>query len=65
MSYAIQWVRSLFFNASMYIAMGIIGIVFAPFVLFSSRAAVFACHLYCDYVIWSARWMIGLKIEYR
>ena len=65
MRYAIQWVRSLFFNASMYIAMAVIGIVFAPFVLFSSRSAVFACHLYCHYVIWSARWMIGLKIEYR
>ena len=65
MSYAIQWVRSLLFNANMYLAMAVIGIVFAPFVLFSSNAAVRACHMYCDYVIWSARWMIGLKIEIR
>lgn len=65
MRYALQWVRSLIFNLSMYLAMAVIGIVFSPFVLFSSNAAVFACHLYCYYVIWSARWMIGLKVEIR
>lgn len=65
MSYAIQWVRSLIFNLNMYVAMAVIGIAYTPFVIFSSNAAVRACHLYCDYVIWSARWMIGLKIEYR
>ena len=65
MSYAIQWVRSLIFNLSMYLAMAVIGIVFAPFVIFSAKAAMRGCHLYCVYVIWTARWMIGLKIEYR
>lgn len=65
MRYAIQWVRSLLFNANMYVAVAVIGIAFTPFAIFSSRAAVKACHLYCDYVIWSARWMIGLKVEYR
>lgn len=65
MSYAIQWVRSLVFNLSMYVVMAVIGILWAPFVLFSSRAAVYACHLYCHTIIWMARWMVGLKIEYR
>lgn len=65
MSYAIQWVRSLIFNLNMYVAMAVIGIIYTPFAIFSANAAVRACHLYCDYVIWSARWMIGLKVEYR
>lgn len=65
MRYATQWVRSLIFNLNMYVAMAVIGIPFIPFVIFSSNAAIRACHMYCDYVLWSARWMIGLKIEYR
>lgn len=65
MSYAIQWLRSLIFNFCMYVAMAVIGIGFLPFMIFSRRAAILACHVFCDWVRWSARWMIGLRVEIR
>ena len=65
MSYAIQWVRSLIFNASMYLAMLVIGIAYLPAAIWSADGAVRACHQYCRYVRWSARWMIGLRTEVR
>ncbi|MGI1662905.1 lysophospholipid acyltransferase family protein [Palleronia sp. KMU-117] len=60
-----QWIRSLVFNISMYVAMLILAIVFFPFALFSRNAAFLACHTYCRYVIWTARWMVGLRSEVR
>ncbi|SEW38770.1 1-acyl-sn-glycerol-3-phosphate acyltransferase [Cognatiyoonia koreensis] len=65
MSYAIQWVRSLIFIISLYLAMLVIGIVFFPWALFSTRGAITACHTFCRWVRWSASWMIGLKTEVR
>lgn len=65
MSYAIQWVRSLLFAIQMYIAMAIIGLVFFIPALFSRRAAIAACHLFCVWVRWTCGWMIGLKWEVR
>ncbi len=62
---AIQWLRSLFFNACMYVAMLVLAIVFFPYALFSRDGAYAACHTYCRWVIWSARWMVGLKVEVR
>lgn len=65
MTYAIQLIRSLIFNASMYLAMLVLGILFFPWALVSSRGAIAACKTYCRYVRWSAAWMIGLKTEIR
>ena len=65
MKYAVQMARSIVFNASMYIAMLVVGVVFLPWVILSSRGAIVACHTYCRYVIWTAGWMIGLKCEVR
>lgn len=60
-----QWIRSLIFNLSMYLAMLVLAIVFFPFAIFSRDAAFLACHTYCRWVIWTARWMIGLRSEVR
>jgi 1-acyl-sn-glycerol-3-phosphate acyltransferase len=60
-----QWIRSLVFNFSMYVAMLVIAVAFFPFAVFSQAAAFAACHTYCRYVIWTARWMIGLRTEVR
>lgn len=60
-----QLIRSLLFNIQMYLMMPIIGIVFMPWALFSTRGAHAACHTYCRWVIWTARWMVGLKCEVR
>lgn len=65
MSYAIQWVRSLIFNGLMYLAMPIVGLIYLPWAIASPNGATAACHKYCDVVMWLARVLIGLRIEYR
>lgn len=65
MTYAIQWLRSLLFNISMYVAVFVVGIVFFPWALVDKRGALAASHAWSGYVIWSARWMINLKVEVR
>lgn len=65
MSYAIQWVRSLIFNAQMYVALLVIGILYTPAAIISREGAIAGCHAYCRYIRWSAGWMIGLKSEIR
>lgn len=62
---AIRWVLSLIFIVQMYLAMAVVAIGFAPFALFSRNAAVMACHVYCQWVIWSLRVLCGLKTEVR
>jgi len=64
-TYAIQWLRSLVFVVQMYLAMGVLGIVFLPWALMSSRGARAACKTYCRWVRWSAGWMVGLRSEVR
>jgi len=65
MSTAIQWVRSLIFNAQMYVAMLVIGIIYLPAAIISPNGAVAGCHAYCRWIRWTASWMIGLKCEIR
>ncbi|MCG3269337.1 1-acyl-sn-glycerol-3-phosphate acyltransferase [Yoonia sp. I 8.24] len=65
MSYAIQWLRSLFFVGQIYVAMLVVGVLFLPAAIVSPRGAIAACHTYVRYVRWSASWMIGLKWEVR
>lgn len=60
-----QWLRSLVFNASMYLGMAVLAVVFLPYALLSRDGAYLACHSYCRWVIWTARWMVGLKVEVR
>ncbi len=62
---AVQWVRSLIFNLNIYLVMLPIGIAYAPWALMSRRGALAACHAYCRWVRWTARWMIGLRTEVR
>ena len=62
---AIRWVLSLIFIVQMYLAMAVIAIGFAPFALFSRKAAVKACHVFCQWVIFSLRLLCGLKTEVR
>lgn len=62
---ALQFLRSLVFNLSMYVAMLVLGIVYLPYALLSADGALKACKTYCRYVIWTAGWMIGLKVDVR
>ncbi|MEP2531785.1 lysophospholipid acyltransferase family protein [Shimia sp.] len=65
MRYGIQWVRSLIFNAQMYVAMLVLGLAFFPWAIFSRKGAAMACKSYCRWVCWTAGWMINLKTEVR
>lgn len=65
MSHALQWLRSLIFVASIYLMMGLMGIFFLPWAAVSRRGALYACHAWCRWVRWSARWMVGLRTEVR
>lgn len=60
-----QLIRSLIFNASIYVAMLVLAIVFFVPALLSRDHAFKACHTWCAYVLWAARWMVGLKGEVR
>lgn len=60
-----QFIRSLLFNIQMYLAMPVVGILFLPWAILSRRGAHAGCHAYAGYVIWSARWMVGLKVDVR
>ncbi|NEX46205.1 lysophospholipid acyltransferase family protein [Pseudotabrizicola algicola] len=62
---AIRWIMSLLFNIQMYLAMAVMAVVFAPWALFSREGAFAACHTYCRWVIFTARLMLGLKVEVR
>ncbi len=62
---ALQWLRSLIFIISAYAMMGVLGILFFPWAVFSRRGARIACQLWCRWVRWSAGWMVGLKTEVR
>lgn len=62
---AIQWVRSLVFMITIYVWMAILGIVFAPYALFTKRGALQACKTYARSTIWLARWMVGIRNEVR
>ena len=61
----VQWLRSLLFITQMYLAMLVLGIVFAPWAVVSPRGARTACKTYARWVIWTARWMVGIRSEVR
>ena len=65
MTDAVQWVRSLIFNACVYLGMLVIGLAYLPWAIVSRDGAVAACHAFCRWVRWSASWMVGLKTEVR
>jgi 1-acyl-sn-glycerol-3-phosphate acyltransferase len=61
----IQWVRSLLFIAQMYLAMAVLAVVYFPWAVVSRTGAHAACHAFCAWVLWTLRWMVGLKVELR
>ncbi len=65
MWHAIQWIRSLFFIIQMYIALPIVGFGMAPFVFLKPDRAFGVIRFYCNYVRWTASWMVGMKTEIR
>lgn len=60
-----QYLMSVLFIVQMYIALPVIGLLFAPWALLDKRGAYAACKGYSRYVFWTARWMVGLRCEVR
>ncbi|MEO0358249.1 MAG: 1-acyl-sn-glycerol-3-phosphate acyltransferase, partial [Pseudomonadota bacterium] len=65
MMQAIQWVRSLIFIVQMYVAMVVLAVVFLIPMLIHPRGAWAACKSFCWWVIWTAKWMVGITTEVR
>ncbi|MFY9211057.1 MAG: lysophospholipid acyltransferase family protein [Aestuariivita sp.] len=65
MPFAIRWVVSLIYVVQIYLAMLVIGLLFAPYALVSRNGAFAACKTYCRWVFWTARWMVGIRTEVR
>lgn len=65
MRYALHWLLSLIFSIQIYVMMVLMGIVFLPWALFSRHGALTACHTWCRWVRWTARWLVGLRTEVR
>lgn len=61
----LQWLRSFVFMVQMYLAMVVLAVIFVVPMLVHPRGAIAACKLYCRWVIWTARWMVGLTTEVR
>lgn len=60
-----QRLRSLVFSGQIYLMMLLMGIVFVPFAVFSRAWALYACHTWCRWVLWTARWMVGVTVDVR
>ncbi len=60
-----QFLRSLIFNMTIYLAMAIYAVVYTIPAILSPAGARAGCHAWCRFVIWAARWMVGLKTEIR
>ena len=61
----LQWAGSILYVIQAIVAMPIIGLLFAPWAMFSKRGAYTACKSYAGWCMWTARWLIGLRCEVR
>jgi len=61
----LQWIRSILYVVQATIMMPVIGLLFAPWAMFSKVGAYAACKSYARWCMWTARWMIGLRCEVR
>ncbi|SFE01128.1 1-acyl-sn-glycerol-3-phosphate acyltransferase [Sulfitobacter brevis] len=61
----LQWIRSILYIMQATIAMPVVGLLYAPWAMFSKRGAYAACKAYSAWCMWTARWLIGLRCEVR
>ena len=61
----LQWLLSLIFIVQMYLAMAVVAITFAIPALISRELAVAGVHAFCRWVVWSARVLVGLRVDLR
>ncbi|WP_264210961.1 lysophospholipid acyltransferase family protein [Leisingera thetidis] len=61
----VQWLRSVVFELQLAVSMLVLGLLFAPWAAVSRRGAKFACKTYARWILWTARWMVGIRTEVR
>ena len=57
--------RSLVFEVLVYLTMAVLGILGAPFALWSVNGAYGVCRLYARVIFFLLRWIVGLRVEVR
>ncbi|QCO56246.1 1-acyl-sn-glycerol-3-phosphate acyltransferase [Pseudorhodobacter turbinis] len=65
MRYALQWLLSLIFIVQMYIALFVVGILYLPYAIVSRKGALAGCHAFAAWVMFSLRWLTGMRTEVR
>jgi len=61
----LQWIRSILFVIFATIFMPVVGLLYAPWAMFSKRGAYAGCKAYAGGTMWVAKWLIGLRCEVR
>lgn len=61
----LQYMLSMIFIVQMYVMMLVISILYLPALIWSREGAIRGAHAYCRWVIWSARVLLGLRVEVR
>ncbi|NOX39822.1 MAG: 1-acyl-sn-glycerol-3-phosphate acyltransferase [Alphaproteobacteria bacterium] len=64
-AYALQYIMSLLFTVQIYAMMVLVAVFFIPPSILSRNWAFHAVHTWCNWVRFSARWMVGLRSEVR
>ena len=62
---ALRWLMSVLFILQMYVMMVIIALAYAPLALIKRDYAWAGIQAYCNWVRFTARWMVGLRSEIR
>lgn len=62
---AIQYSRSLAHVVLIYLMMPVIGLLWLPAALRSRQGAANGCRAWANFAMWTARWMVGIKVEVR
>lgn len=65
MAYAVQYTKSLAFVIQMYLMMAIMAIACFPICALSREMSFPCVRLYCAWIRWTARWMVGIETEIR
>ncbi|EEB85267.1 lysophospholipid acyltransferase family protein [Roseobacter sp. GAI101] len=61
----LQWIRSITFIVGCTVFMPVIGLLYAPWALFSKRGAYACCKCYSRGVMWMAEHIVGMRCEVR
>jgi 1-acyl-sn-glycerol-3-phosphate acyltransferase len=65
LAHAWRWLRSIVFVVQMYAMIPLLAVVFTPWAIIDRRGAFAGIHAYCNWVRFSARWIVGLHSEIR